>query len=91
MTNDELVDVIVDVKTRQLVIREFVVWLLAREAAAAPDILVALQKVSELSDVKIDQAGLLDGAEFLMAEQFRQEKDWMILAAQALAVKLKNG
>ena len=90
MTNDELVGLILDVKTRQLVIREFVVWLLAREAAAAPDILVALQQVSELSDVKIDQSGLLDGAELLMAEQFRQEKDWMISAAQALAVKPKN-
>ena len=88
MTNEELMERLIDVKVRQLVIRDFIIWLLAREAAASPDAQGVLRSLSELSDANVDSMTIANDADLHLAEQFRGERDWIISAAEALAKRL---
>lgn len=81
MTQDELEQRVLKLTAQNLILRDYLVWLLAREAgnSGEPDVIMRL--ASEFGDFRVDQLAQTTDDDLRIAEILRQEKDWIIAAA----------
>jgi hypothetical protein len=84
MTLEDLEQRIIKLSAQHLIMRDFIAWLLAREAGAALDPSVVIRLVSEFGDRRIDGIETDSVSDLQIAEILREEKDWVVAAATRL-------
>lgn len=84
MTLDELEERIARIAAQNFVLRDFVVWLLAREIGSSMDPESTIRLASNFGDFRISQLSADSAGDLQIAEIFQQEKDWIIAAASKI-------
>jgi hypothetical protein len=81
MTLDEMEDSIVRLRIQNMVLRDYVIWLLAREIGSVRDPEATIRLADEFGNQRIASLASETQTDLLISELFQQEKDFLIAAA----------
>lgn len=88
MTTDELEDAVVRLRAQNMVLRDFIAWLLAREIGASSKPEDVIRLADKFGEIRISALQPESVEDLRISEIFQHEKDWLIAAASNL---LKRG
>jgi hypothetical protein len=87
MTLDEIEDTICRLRIQNMVLRDYVIWLLAREIGSALDPEATIRLADEFGKRRIASLASESQADLLTSELFQQEKDLLIAAASKVLMR----
>ena len=87
MTHEELEQKVQKLVAQNLILRDYVVWLMVREIHGSLEPQNLLRAASDFVDAKIDSRAPQNENDLTAAEMLRKEKDWIV---SAIAKSLEN-
>jgi len=87
MTTDELEEEIVRLRVQNYVLRDSIVWVLAREAARSPDPEATIRLLAKFLDLRASMPPFETNEDLRMNDLIHEEIDW-IIGAISQAVRL---
>ena len=88
MTLDEAEERIVRLTVQNMVLRDYLIWLLAREVGADADPSATIRLAAEFGDRKIAALRSETATDLQISELFQQEKDYLIAAVSHILTDL---
>jgi hypothetical protein len=81
VAQEDLERKVIELAAQHLILRDYVAWLLGREAGNSSDPHSVVRLASEFADFRIDSRVPQTDADLQFCEILRKEKDWIVAAA----------